>query len=62
MHDDKKILTTKEAAERLRISERTLDRLCEADSGLKKIRLSPRRVGLLEANVDAYVDRLGAAA
>ena len=52
-----RILTTKEAAQRLRISERTLDRLCATDSGLKKIRLSARRIGLTEANVDAYIEQ-----
>ena len=61
--DHKRILTTKEAAQRLRVSERTLDRLCATDTGLKKIRISERRVGLLESAVDAYVDRqTGAAA
>lgn len=58
-----RILTAKEAAERLRVSERTLDRLCATDSGLKKIQLSPRRIGLLEVSVDAYIERqTGAAA
>jgi predicted DNA-binding transcriptional regulator AlpA len=52
------ILTKKETAERLRISERNLDRLCATDSGLRKIQLSPRRVGFLDRDVAALIERL----
>jgi predicted DNA-binding transcriptional regulator AlpA len=58
MQDGNRILTRKQAAERLGVSERTLDRLCDTDSGLKKLQLSTRRVGLGERNVEAYVERI----
>jgi predicted DNA-binding transcriptional regulator AlpA len=58
MDHSTKILTKREAAERLRISERNLDRLCSSDGGLRKIQLSPRRVGILEREVDALIERL----
>src|ERR1700730_11160548 len=39
------ILNARETAAFLRISPRTLDRLCQTDSGLRKIELSPGRIG-----------------
>ena len=44
------ILSRKEAARIRGISERTIDRLCETpDSGLRKVKLSERRVGIVGA-------------
>jgi excisionase family DNA binding protein len=58
-----KILTKSEAAQRLRVSDRTVDRLCATDGGLKKIQISMRRVGVSERSVDEYIaQRLGEAA
>lgn len=57
MQSQTKILTKKEAAERLRVSDRTLDRICATDSGLRKIQLSPRRVGFLEREVESHIER-----
>jgi predicted DNA-binding transcriptional regulator AlpA len=56
-----KILTAPEAAERLRISTRTLDRLCETGAGPRKIKISERRVGYLERETAAYVEARAAA-
>jgi predicted DNA-binding transcriptional regulator AlpA len=52
-----KVLTKKEAAARVRVSDRTLDRLSATDGGPRKIRLSPRRVGYLEREIDEYLSR-----
>lgn len=60
MEQNNRILTKKEAAERLRLSDRSLDRLCESDSGLRKIQLSPRRVGFLEREIDAFIEKCAA--
>lgn len=54
-----RILTAPETARRLKLSERTLDRLASTDSGLKKIQLSARRVGYRESDVAAYIARGG---
>jgi predicted DNA-binding transcriptional regulator AlpA len=62
MDHSNRILTKREAAERLRISERNLDRLCLAGGGPRKIQLSPRRVGILEREIDALIERLASAA
>jgi predicted DNA-binding transcriptional regulator AlpA len=51
-----RILSRKAAALRLGLSERTLDRLCETASGLHKVQLSARRIGIAEAEVDAYLE------
>jgi predicted DNA-binding transcriptional regulator AlpA len=51
-----RILTKKEAAARLRLSDRSLDRLCESNSALRKMRLSPRRVGFLARDIDAFIE------
>lgn len=52
-----KILSRKDAALRLGVSERTFDRLCETTSGLHKVHISTRRVGIDEAEVVAYLER-----
>jgi hypothetical protein len=52
-----KILTRKETAARLALSERTVDRLCQTDGGLKKIKLSLRRVGISDDSVSDYLLR-----
>jgi predicted DNA-binding transcriptional regulator AlpA len=52
-----KILSRKDAAGRLGVSERTLDRLCETESGLHKVHISVRRVGITEDEIEAYVER-----
>jgi excisionase family DNA binding protein len=62
MDGKNRILTKKEAARRLGVSERTLDRMCSTDGGLRKIQLSPRRVGFGEQNVDSYIEQLLSAA
>jgi predicted DNA-binding transcriptional regulator AlpA len=61
MPTEKQILNRKEAASRIGVSERTLDRLCATNAGLRKIQLSVRRVGITEADVNAYLaDRAAA--
>jgi predicted DNA-binding transcriptional regulator AlpA len=62
MDQQYRILTKAETAIKLRVSERTLDRLVATDSGLRKIQLSPRRIGFLEREVDALIERLAYAA
>lgn len=57
-----RILAPTEAAERLNLSVRTLDRIAATDSGLKKIRLSTRRVGYRESDVAAFIRQAGEAA
>lgn len=52
-----RILTRREAAELLRISERTLDRLAATECGLRRIRLSPRRIGFRASEISAYAQR-----
>jgi predicted DNA-binding transcriptional regulator AlpA len=61
MDQQYRILTKAETAIKLRVSERTLDRLVQTDGGLRKMQLSPRRVGFLEREVDALIERLAAA-
>jgi predicted DNA-binding transcriptional regulator AlpA len=56
------ILTRQEAAARLRVSTRTLDRLIETDAGLKRVQLSLRRVGVLASSVEDYIARCAEAA
>jgi predicted DNA-binding transcriptional regulator AlpA len=56
------ILTRKQTAERLNVSERTVDRLCATDSGLKKLRLSARRVGFADSNIEEYIRRIATSA
>lgn len=41
------LLTRKEAASLLRMSERTLSRLCEDGRGPRRVQLSTRRVGFM---------------
>lgn len=52
-----RILTKKEAAARLRLSDRSLDRLCATDSGIRKIQISPRRVGFLERDINIFIEK-----
>jgi predicted DNA-binding transcriptional regulator AlpA len=54
-----RILTAQEAADRLRLSTRTLDRIATTESGLRKIQLSLRRVGYRESDVRAFIERGG---
>ena len=54
-----KILTAAETAQRLRLSVRTLDRVSAGDGDLRKIQLSPRRVGYRESDVRAFIERGG---
>jgi hypothetical protein len=51
MSTENKILSRKAAALRLGLSERTLDRLCETGSGLHKVHISARRVGIAEDEI-----------
>jgi predicted DNA-binding transcriptional regulator AlpA len=51
-----RIVTQFEAADFLRISTRTIDRLCLSGE-LKRIQISPRRVGFLEADLLAFAQR-----
>ena len=54
----KRILARRDAAARLGVSERTIDRLtADAGSGLHKVRISARRVGVAENEVDSFVER-----
>ncbi len=57
-HD--KILSASEAAQRLCLSTRTLDRIASTDGGIKKIQLSTRRVGYRESDITAFIARGGA--
>ena len=51
-------LTAFEAAERLSLSVRTLDRLATAGGGgLRKIQLSDRRIGYLESDIETFISR-----
>jgi predicted DNA-binding transcriptional regulator AlpA len=52
-----KVLSKREAADRLGISTRTLDRLMSDGRGPSVIELSPRRLGFLEADLDAFIAR-----
>jgi predicted DNA-binding transcriptional regulator AlpA len=54
-----RVLTLREAADRLRVSTRTLDRLAGTDGGLRRIQLSPRRVGYRESDIAAFIERGG---
>jgi excisionase family DNA binding protein len=56
-HD--KILSPQEAASRLNLSVRTLDRLAHDKRGIRKIQLSTRRVGYRESDVTAMIERGG---
>jgi predicted DNA-binding transcriptional regulator AlpA len=51
------ILTRKQTADRLGLSERTIDRLCKTDGALTKVQLSTRRVGFTAESVSAYLER-----
>ena len=43
----------------MRLSVRTLDRVSAGDGDLRKIQLSPRRVGYRESDVRAFIERGG---
>jgi predicted DNA-binding transcriptional regulator AlpA len=49
------ILTRKEAAGLLRISDRSLMRLCEDGRGPRRLKLSARRIGFLREDVLDWV-------
>ena len=51
-----RIMNSKETAERLGLSLRTLDRICQTEDGLKKIQLSPGRVGFRERDVQIWIE------
>jgi predicted DNA-binding transcriptional regulator AlpA len=61
-HEQDKILTASEAAERLKLSTRTLDRIATEDRGLTKIQLSPRRIGYRQSDVTRFIARGGVVA
>ena len=52
------VRTKRETAQKIRVSERTLDRLSKANVGLTLLRLSARRVGFDDDEVNAYLARL----
>jgi predicted DNA-binding transcriptional regulator AlpA len=52
-----RILSKKEAAARLGISERTLDRVRELE--MARVQLSARRVGYREDGINSYIERGG---
>ncbi len=52
-----KILSSRETAERLRLSLRTLERITKSGDGPLKIRLSANRVGYVESDVIAWIEK-----
>jgi predicted DNA-binding transcriptional regulator AlpA len=60
--EENRILSRKEAATRLGLSEKTIDRICATDAGLRKIQISTRRVGISAADVTAYLEKATQAA
>ena len=50
-----RVLSKREAADRLGISTRTLDRLMSDGRGPSVIEISPRRLGFLETDLDAFI-------
>jgi hypothetical protein len=55
-NSSRRILTFDEGAAKLRVSPRTLKRICEAGK-VRKIQLAPRRVGVFEDELLAYAER-----
>lgn len=55
MISDSPVLTKKQATEKLNVSIPTLDRLI-ASGKLAKIQVSMRRVGILESDLNAYIN------
>jgi predicted DNA-binding transcriptional regulator AlpA len=54
----RRIVARRDAAARLNVSERTIDRLtADASTGLHKVRISARRVGIAEDEIDNFVGR-----
>jgi excisionase family DNA binding protein len=53
------ILSSKETANFLRVSAPTLRRLAEKGQ-LRRIKLSPRRIGFLKTDIDAFLAKGGA--
>jgi len=51
-----RILTAPEAAKRLGISPRTLDRLSDTDPRLRKIKISSRRIGYSERAISEFIE------
>ena len=54
MPTETKIISREEAARRIGLSMKTLDRLC-VTRALTKIRISERRVGFLESEIDRFL-------
>lgn len=54
---DDEIITKKETSKMLKVSVRTVDRIAP-DVGLRRLQLSPRRVGYLRSTVVAFRDSL----
>jgi predicted DNA-binding transcriptional regulator AlpA len=54
-----RIVSSADAAKRLGLSVRTLDRLAQTDGGLRKIQLSARRVGYRESDISGFIERGG---
>jgi predicted DNA-binding transcriptional regulator AlpA len=53
------IISRKEVARRLGVSDRTVDRLLETPAtGLRKVQLSVRRVGVAEDELNAFIERV----
>ena len=63
MDTPKRIIRRRPAAERLGVSERTLDRITgDPKSGLHKVKVSKRLVGVAEDELDDYEARAVAVA
>jgi predicted DNA-binding transcriptional regulator AlpA len=53
-----RVVTEAEAAEKLSVSTYTLKRLSARGEGPPRIRVSPRRVGYRERDLEAYIESL----
>jgi predicted DNA-binding transcriptional regulator AlpA len=53
-----RVVTEAEAAEKLSVSTYALKRLSARSEGPPRIRVSPRRVGYRERDLDAYIESL----
>lgn len=62
MTTDITVLTVEQACKEMSLSEPTMRRRAAADPDFpQKVRLSPRRVGYLRRDIEAYLDRQRAA-
>ena len=52
----KRVLSGRQAADKSGITERTLQRLHKINKGPPRLRLSDRRVGYLESDVDEWLE------